>query len=231
MKNTIKSLSLFACSALVVGCAASSEDNTMAIDELGASSFQSESAIRMDRTSEGTSMSFVGGNWTQAEPGIFQSGEQRLVVGLEGHRAAIAQGEKNLQALQQSGASESMLQQSESSLNLLKNAAANLKDSDPSTQATCNIGFILGPSSPFTGIVGAIAATQISCSIGVQTFTVQTQACTNFGCSAVFTGTNTVGTVPWTFGVVRTGTAGAACAAAALVTPPSLLGQWNGACG
>jgi hypothetical protein len=231
MKNTIKSLSLFACSALVVGCAASSDESSVVIDELGASSFQGTSAIRMDRTTEGTSMSVVGNSWTPAEPGIFENGSQRLVIGADGHRSAIAKEEQNLVTLKQRGASQALLQQSESSLKMLKDAAASLKDSDPSTQATCNIGFILGASSPFTGVVGAIGAAQVVCSVGTEVFTIQAQVCTDLGCTPVVAGTNTVGATPWTFGVYAAGTAGAACAAAALVSPPGLLGQWNGACG
>jgi hypothetical protein len=232
MKNTISSLSLFACSAMFLGCAASeSQEGPQLIDEVG-TSFAAQSTVRLERSGQGDQLSIIGGNWTQSAPGVWQSGDSRMVVGAEGHRTAIALEEKRLSDLQKSGAGAATLLASENELARLRSAAASIKEPDPSTQVTCNIGFIQGPSSPFTGATGVIAAAQIVCVDGVVAFTVQSQACVNGGCTPVVSQSNPgVGPAGWTAGIVVNAPGGLPCTAANVVTPPGVGSGWSGTCG
>ncbi len=231
MKTIISSLSLFACSALVIGCAASEgELEPQLVDELG-SSFQAQSTVRLVGGAQGEPQ-LVGEGWTQASPGVWQKGEHRLVMGLEGHRAALSLEEKNLAQLQLVGAEASLVQASEQELARLRDTVASLKESGPTTQATCNIAFYEGPSSPITGASGVAALAQMVCSDGTQSFTVQSQACVNGACTPIVVQSNAaVGATPWTAGVIVNATAGLPCSGVNVVTPPGVGSSWSGPCG
>jgi hypothetical protein len=243
MKNQTSlfgSLTLFACSAMAAGCMGSSESsepsessestnehNSISLDEVGAAKVASSGQVRV----ENGSMQILGEGWQSPSPGIFQKGSHRIIMGAAGHQTALAEAKQGLAAARAGGDAQ-LIFQSEANLKSLEtSAAAASKDSGPVAQATCNINFILGPSGPLFGIVGAVGATEISCSVGTQVFTTQSQACTDLGCSPVLTFTNTVGTTPWLSGVIQQGTAGAACVAVTIPTPPGSGFQWNGPCG
>lgn len=96
---------------------------------------------------------------------------------------------------------------------------------------SCSITFANGPSSPFVGFSGAAGAAQVVCSGGCQQFTIAAQACTDYGCSPVYSASNWVCTTPWLFGVARSGTPGVGCYGAATVTPPGATGSSVFPCG
>ncbi len=115
----------------------------------------------------------------------------------------------------------------------LKDTAKNIVATPVGTPqaVSCNIGFYTGPSSSITGYAGASALAQVSCSIGCQTFSIATQACTNFGCTPVYSSSRFVCATPWTYGVSRSGSYGASCSSAASVSPPGITSSWSGFCG
>lgn len=237
-RSLFGSLSLLACGLLAAGCMDSAqptaEENSQVINQTVTSAMSVQSQMTFKRSSQGESMQVNGEGWTQSAPGIWQNGDQKLIAGVEGHKNAIAQTEQQLASLRDRLSTDprlaQLIAQSEQSLESLKEAS---KDPGPSPQVTCNIGFLLGPSSPNFGTVGAVAASLIDCLDGCVQFTSQAQACTDFGCSPVVAGTAVVCTgSPWLFGVVTPGTAGfPQCSAAAFVSPPGIGGSWVGACG
>jgi len=97
--------------------------------------------------------------------------------------------------------------------------------------ASCSISFVNGPSSPYVGVSGALGAAQVVCSGGCQQFTIAAQACTNYGCSPVYSASNWVCTTPWLYGAWMSGTPGASCSGAANVTPPGVTGSSGFPCG
>jgi hypothetical protein len=188
----------------------------------------------------GQALSLDSAGFTQAAPGVWQSttggSVNRIVVGAEGHRAAIASTERELAALRADG-SDAALAQIESKqayLATLHSAAAQIAaQAAPPPPLSCNIGFVIGPSSPIVGVVGAFAGVVLSCVDGNQLFTVQAQACTDFGCGPVATFTPTIigGAAPLLFGTATAGTLGAACFGVAAVTPPGVSSSASGPCG
>jgi hypothetical protein len=244
------SVALVAGSALMAGCVASSEPDSAIdsaeealVDESGALSIAVQSEVRLERANDGESLSLVpNAAWKQIAPGVFESdaqqGASRIVLGAEGHDWAIAQAEKELSGLRAraSNAEEDLaasdaMQQLEEQLAKLKETAQNIA-AGPAPQAlSCNIGFYTGPSSPYTGSYGAAALAEVSCSGGCQTFTISAQACTNFGCSPVYSSSRFVCSTPWSYGVAKGGSYGASCSSAASVSPPGITSSWNGFCG
>lgn len=233
MKNQsiFGSLTLLACGALAAGCVDSGqtgeEQDPIELDQSVTASLPASGSLRV----QGDSVQILGDGWQAASPGIWQKGEHRIIMGAQGHQKAVADAEQSLAAAR-AGGSADLIRQNELNLQSLQTAAAaSKKETDPSQQATCNINFILGPSGPIFGVVGVVGATEISCSVGTQVFTTQSQACSDLGCSPVVTYTNTVGLTPWLSGVIQPGTAGAACVSVTIPTPPGTGFQWNGPCG
>jgi len=214
-------------------------------NEAGSSSIAMQSVVHLERTTKGDALSIASTGWRETAPGVWESSAQesgsRIVIGAQGHQFAIAQAEKDLSALHDRAALRaggdpaiaSAIRQQEAQLKNLQDAAQALAQTPgPVTQAvSCNIGFLNGPSSPLTGFFGALAGSQISCTGGCQTFTVQALACTNFGCTPTVTGSNFVCATPWLFGVAQSGSFGASCAAQTTVTPPGITATSFFPCG
>jgi hypothetical protein len=185
----------------------------------------------------GDRVSLASPGWTQTAPGIWtassKAGEGSIVIGAEGHRAAIARTEAALAALRANGGSTEAIERQEAYLGNLKDATQRIAIQPPVTQAvSCNIGFVIARSSLiFPGFIGMFAGAQLSCTGGTQVFTVQAQVCTDFGCGAVSTFTPTIGATPLLFGTGQSGTLGAFCFGQAFVSPPGLLASGNAACG
>lgn len=215
------------------------------VDESGELSIPTQGDVRLERVGDADALSLVpNASWRQIAPGVFendaQEGGSRMIVGAEGHQWAIAQAELELADLndQQAakrvedpaivGAIEKVTEQIAS----LKETARNITGTVGTPQAiSCNIGFYTGPSSSISGYYGASALAQVSCSGGCQTFTISAQACTNFGCTPVYSSSRFVCGTPWTYGVSRSGSYGASCSSAASVSPPGITSTWYGFCG
>jgi len=246
------SVALIAGSAFMAGCVASPEpDSTIQgaeealIDESGPLSIPVQSELRMERTGDGEALSLVpDAAWRQLAPGVFESaaqeGASRIVVGAEGHKWAIEQAEKDLADLRARSASQAdvdpaasaAIEQLEEQLVKLEQTAQNIAAAPVGTpQAlSCDIGFYTGPSSPISGYYGAAALADVACYGGCQTFTISAQACTDYGCSPVYTSSRFVCATPWTYGVARSGTYGASCSSAASVSSVGTA-SWSGGCG
>lgn len=164
-----------------------------------------------------------------------------MIIGAEGHKWAIEQAEKELADLHDRSA---LLGDNDPAiLDAIDKLQEQLEKLDETVQniaappvgtpqaLSCNIGFYTGPSSPISGYYGASALAQVSCSGGCQTFTLAAQACTNYGCSPVYSASRFVCSTPWTYGVSRSGSNGASCSSAASVSPPGIMSSWNGFCG
>lgn len=81
MKNAISAVSLFACSALVVGCVDSSETEPQLIDEVGAMAINAPSVVRIDRSAQGDVVKVIGEGWTSPKAGVWENGTTRLAMG------------------------------------------------------------------------------------------------------------------------------------------------------
>lgn len=238
--------------ALMAGCVASQEpDSTIdtakevLVDENGAMPILAQSEIQLERTAEGETLALApNAAWKELAPGVFENdaeeGANRIVIGAEGHKWAIEQAETELSNLREQSelqtdddqATIEAMKQIEVQIANLQKTAQNIAATPGTPQAiSCNIGFYTGPSSPIAGYYGAAALAQVSCTGGCQTFTVSTQACTNFGCTPVYASSRFVCSTPWTYGVSKSGSYGASCSSAASVSPPGIMSSWNGFCG
>jgi hypothetical protein len=239
LRTFLLSITAFAGAFALTGCMDSSSPATGAVESAvinqpSAPSVKTVSEIQLG--DHGAQVTSAG--WTQTEPGIFTNpalpGANSIVAGAEGHARAIAHTEAQLASLRANGGFDDEIAQQEAYLAALHSAAANIAASaDISPRVTCNIGFVFGPSSPvIPGFVGALAAAQLSCSVGTQVFTVQAQACTNLGCGPISVQTTpAIGATPMLFGTATAGTAGAACSGIVTVTPPGLTQSASGPCG
>src|SRR5882757_2114465 len=191
LHTSLFSMTLIAGAALV-GCVDSTEPTTgdvesALVSQAGTAPIASIGEVRMDDS--GVAVASPG--WTQTEPGLWTNsaspGANTIVTGAEGHARAIAKTESALATLRANDGSAQEIQQQEAYLASLQDAAARIAtSSDITPRVTCNIGFVIGPSSPIIpGFIGAFAGAQLSCSVGTQVFTVQAQACTDFGCGPV----------------------------------------------
>jgi hypothetical protein len=238
LRTSFVSMPLLAGAVLATGCVDMTEPTTdtgehAIVNQVGLSPVAPIGEVRV----AGGRISLASPEWAQTDPGIWASssrdGAGSIVIGAEGHRVAITKGKADLAALRASGGSTEAIEQQEAYLGSLE-AATQLIASQPAVSLTvsCTIGFVIGASSPIIpGFVGAFAGAQLSCTGGTQVFTVQAQACTNFGCGPLATVTSTVGASPTTIGTARSGTAGAACFGTATVTPPGITGSASGPCG
>ncbi|HEY0483721.1 MAG TPA: hypothetical protein VGD37_39655 [Kofleriaceae bacterium] len=238
LHNSLVSMTLIAGGVAATGCVDPAEPATGSVQHTiisngGASPVSPLGEVRVT----GDRVSLASAGWTQTDPGIWTSssktGTGSIVIGAEGHQRAIARAETDLAALRAGGGSPEALQQQEAYLDNLKSAAEAIATQGVVPFAvSCNIGFVIGPSSPIIpGFIGAFAGAQLVCTGGTQVFTVQAQACTNFGCGPVSTFTPTIGATPQLFGTATAGTAGAACFGIAAVTPPGVSASASGPCG
>ncbi|MEO7733851.1 MAG: hypothetical protein ABIY55_23000 [Kofleriaceae bacterium] len=185
----------------------------------------------------GDHITMASPGWTQTVPGQWtgagKSGSASVVVGAEGHRRAIADTTHAIAALREAGAAADEIQRQQAYLARLEVAALEISDRGAVPQAvSCNLGFVIDASSLLIpGFVGEFAGVQLVCTGGTQVFTVQAQACTDFGCGAVSTFTPTIGAVPQLFGTATQGTAGASCFGIAAVTPPGVSASRTNPCG
>lgn len=238
LRTSFISMSLLTGAVLATGCVDAAEPTTNTgeddlVTEGGSSPVAPLGEVRVagDRTS------LASPGWTETDPGIWTSsskaGVGSIVVGAEGHRVAIAKGETELAALRANGGSAEAIERQEAYLGNLKAAAQLIATRTAAPLAiSCNIGFVIVPSSLiFPGFVGMFAGAELSCTGGTQVFTVQAQACTNFGCGPVATFFPTIGATPQLFGTARSGTPGAACFGQAFVSPPGVVASATGPCG
>ncbi|MDI3287810.1 hypothetical protein [Polyangium sp. 15x6] len=239
------SVALVAGSFVMAGCVASSEPEEAIdsatealIDESGARSIPGQNEMQLERT--GDSLALVpNAAWKELAPGVWENGEQegagRIIAGAEGHKWAIEQAEKELSELQaqaeEDPAANDAIERLQAQLANLQETAKNIAAAPASLTVSCNIGFYTGPSSPVSGSYGAAALAQVSCTGGCEMFTISAQACTNFGCSPVYSSSRFVCSTPWTYGVTQSGTYGASCSSAASVSPPGIMSSWSGFCG
>jgi hypothetical protein len=239
LRNPFVSMTLIAGATLATGCVDGTEPATSSVENaIMAGTGPSPVAPRGEIRVDGDRVSLASPGWTQTAPGIWtgssKDGVGSIVIGAEGHQRAIAKAQDDLAALRANGGSADAVQQLETYLDNLQ-AAADLIAAQPAAPpppVTCSIGPVIGPSSPiFPGFIGAFAGAVLSCSVGVQVFTVQAQACTDFGCGPVSTFTPTIGATPLLFGTATAGTAGAACFGQVLVTPPGAFASATGPCG
>lgn len=240
---------VFVAVALMAGCMGSPEPESnigsaeeAIVDESGVMPVDMQSEIQVTRQADDETLALVpNAAWKEIAPGVFEGGAEegssRIVVGAEGHKWAIEQAEKEISNLreriglhadQDPAVIEAMKQ-----LAGLKDTAQNIVAPPVGTPqaVSCNIGFYTGPSSPISGYYGASALAQVSCSLGCQAFTISTQACTNFGCTPVYSSSRFVCSTPWTYGVSRSGSYGASCSSSASVSPPGITSSWYGVCG
>ena len=240
---------VFVAVALMAGCMGSPEPESnidsveeAIVDENGAMPVETQSEIQVTRQTDDEAFAMVpNAAMKEIAPGVFESnadeGANRIVVGVEGHKWAIDQAEKeivNLRARSGAQADEDpAVIEAMKQLAGLKNTAQSIAATPVGTPqaVSCNIGFYTGPSSSITGYYGASALAQVSCSIGCQTFSISTRACTNYGCTPVYSSSRFVCATPWTYGVSRSGSYGASCSSSASVSPPGITSSWNGFCG
>jgi len=236
--NHVISMTLVAGSVLATGCMDPVEPTTSAaehaiVNRPGLSPVAPLQEVQVT----GDRVSIASAGWAQAAPGMWTGssagGAGTVIVGAEGHRQAIAKAERDLAALRASGGDVDKAQQQEAYLAHLQEAADLISTGPVVTAAvTCNIGFVIGPSSPLIpGFIGEFAGAQLQCAGGTQVFTVQAQACTNFGCGPVSTFTPTIGATAQLFGTATSGTAGAGCFGQANVSPPGVTGSATNPCG
>ncbi|MDI1479270.1 hypothetical protein [Polyangium sp. y55x31] len=243
------SVALVAGSVVMAGCMASSEPDEAIdsatealVDESGALSLPERNEMQLERA--GDSLALVpNAAWKELAPGVWESGERegenRIIAGAEGHAWAIERAEKELSDLQARRASQAeeepavndAIERLQEQLANLQETAKNIAAAPASLTVSCDIGFYTGPSSSVSGYYGAAALAQVSCTGGCETFTVSAQACTNFGCSPVYSSSRVVCSTPWTYGVTKSGTYGASCSSAASVSPPGIMSSWSGFCG
>lgn len=171
----------------------------------------------------------VASSWSEVTKGVWRSDTgQQLIAGEEGHRWAVEQTQAELAELRATNADVVTIEHKESILDMHQRA---LKEPQVGDKASCNIAFYNGPSSPFTGFVGSAGLTQLSCTGGTVTFTVQSQACTNStGCGPVVTQTAVVGSTPGLWGTARSGT-GSSCGSVVSVSPPGVVSSGTFVCG
>lgn len=254
--NPFMAVAMIAFGAVATGCVDSAEpapstDQAAAItgqstilNELGPAKFSMSSQAHLVHTSKGDTLSAEAMGWKQSAPGVWESSAQagagRLIIGAEAHRLAIAEAEAKLTALRQRAASHGSdptsavaLLQQEAQLQNLKAASLSIaqRPVEPLADISCDVSFFNLPSSPFLGFIGVLGAAQVSCSVGCETFTIQSIACTDLGCTPVGTATNFVCSTPWLSGVGMAGTLGAACAAGSSVTPPGVTVATSLPCG
>lgn len=237
-------MALLAGGALATGCVDSAEPATGSADT--AITNQADMVINragFAPTAPSAELQVAGGHvslaspgWTETAPGIWanasKDGANSIVIGAEGHKRAIAQVGQDLAALRAAGAAPELIQQKEEYLKNLEAAMQRISSQGVTPLATsCNIGFVIQASSPITGVIGEFAGAQLVCFGGTQTFTVQTQACTDLGCGPVYTFFPTVGSSTVLVGSGRSGTWGAFCSGAAYVSPPGVTASGSNACG
>lgn len=185
----------------------------------------------------GDQVTLASAGWTRTAPGVWANasaaGSTSLVIGAEGHRSAIARAEQDLAALRAAGADGVAIEQQQAYLDGLQTTTARLAAAAPPPPVSCNITFVIGPSSPIIpGFIGEFAGAQLVCTGGTQVFTVQAQACTDFGCGPVSTFTPTIGATPQLFGTATAGTAGfPSCFGQAAVSPPGVAASRTNPCG
>lgn len=235
-----------------VGCApvdevepATIEVEEALVDETTTVSIPAQGEVRFERAGDSDALSLVpNAAWREVAPGVFENeaeeGGSRILMGAEGHQWAIDQAEKELADLDARRASNGQdepgildaIEKVTEQLANLRETAQNIKAPGGTPQAiSCNIGFYNGPSSSISGFYGASALVQFSCSGGCQTFSASTQACTNFGCTPVYSSSRTVCSTPWTFGVSKSGSYGANCSSFSQTSPPVINRSWYGFCG
>lgn len=238
--------------ATVPGCASENEADIVSndavdaiVDDNDALAIPAQDEVRLERTGDSDALALVpNASWREVAPGVFeneaQEGGNRIIVGAEGHKWAIAQAEKELDELTDQLAVKEQddpvllgkIDKVNEQLANLRDTAHNIAAPVGTPQAiSCNISFYTGPSSPISGYYGASALAQVSCSGGCQTFTIAAQACTNFGCTPVYSSSRYICSTAWTYGVSRSGTYGASCSSAASISPPGITSSWNGFCG
>ena len=172
----------------------------------------------------------MAANWHEEAPGVWRraDGEQRLIIGQEGHRWALAQLDRELAELRAADADASLIEAKQAKLAGKRDALA--KADGVGTAATCSIGLYTGPSSPFTGLVGGAALAELSCQNGTVIFTVETFVCAGTsGCGSVSRQTAIPTATPALWGQARSGVG--SCYSDVFVTPANVGQSSSYTCG
>lgn len=225
-------LSLIAIASLAGACAQGNDDSLIHDQFTGDDAAVAVQPLATFNAAEG--LNFVSpdmaAEWNEEAPGVWRQadGEQRLIIGAEGHRWAVQQLSGELAELRAAGADSSAIAAKEAHLASQRDALA--KSDDISTQATCNIALYTGPSSPFTGYTGAAALAQISCQNGTVVFTVETFVCAGTsGCGPVSIQTAIPGPNPGLWGQARSGSG--SCYSDVFVSPANVGRASSYTCG
>lgn len=148
------------------------------------------------------------GVWeVEADDGLVQ----QVIVGAAGHRWLLAEMLAELDSLStepdaDAGRVEALREQIAAAKQAIAAHSQDTLTQPGGVQAlSCNVGLYAGPSGPVTGIPGAAAFAQSSCSGGCATITVRSQACCSGTCTPLNIATNTVCSPLWTSGVIRQG--------------------------
>ncbi|ACY18692.1 hypothetical protein [Haliangium ochraceum] len=161
--------------------------------------------------------------WVEEAPGVWRqvAGSGRLVMGAEGHRSSVMQLEDELAWLRAAGALSAELVSAQARLDAHRAALAKAED-EIGVEVTCDIALYTGPSGPIFGFSGSAALTELACTGGTVTFTVESQACTNSsGCGPYNVQTAVPGSTPALWGSLRSGT-GSSCDAFVALSPSNL---------
>lgn len=175
--------------------------------------------LRMGPLPDGSYGVLGGADGRLVAPGVWEVEAkdgfvQQVVVGQEGQLWLLEQMTAELDALRdrlgaETGQEDALREQIaavEEAIATTTSSLDELTTGPGGVQApSCNISLYAGPSGPVSGIPGAAALAQSSCSGGCATITVRSQACCNGACTPLSIATNTVCASPWTAGVIRQG--------------------------
>jgi hypothetical protein len=193
------------------------DEANVAVDELHISPIDGAVQLRMGELPDGTFGVTEGAGGRAIAPGVWEVETeegviQQVIMGVEGQEWLIEQLTAELDGLRgqrnEPGHEDALLEQIaavEAAIASAKGSLYDLTQSGGVQAPSCNISLYTGPSGPVSGIPGAAAFAQSSCSGGCATITVRSQACCNGACTPISIATNTVCAPLWTAGVIRSG--------------------------
>jgi|JI10StandDraft_1071094.scaffolds.fasta_scaffold04989_9 hypothetical protein len=189
----------------------------VAVDDLDISPIDEAVQLRMGELPDGTFGVTEGSGGRAIAPGVWEVETedgllQQVIIGAEGQQWLIGQMTAELDGLRgkvseaghEGGLSE-QIAAVEEAIATAKSSLNDLTHSGGVQAPSCNIGLYAGPSGPVSGVAGAAALAQSSCSGGCATITVRSQACCSGACTPLSIATNTVCASTWTAGMIRVG--------------------------
>lgn len=250
LSNLFVSMTLFANGVAALGCVDASPsdpagntldqqvtvDQRVITDRAAVAGVVLQPAVHVDRTARGDALSPIGAGWTQIAAGLWDNtsrpGTNTIAIGADGHRSAIAKAEADLAALQQSG-DDPAVEQKAAYLAQLKAASLAIPAAVDATEVTCSPSYYIGRStSVLPDLIGVAAVGQLDCLDGSAEVTIETQVCSDLGCTSVDVATGIASPgLPFVHGIAIAGTAGAACSGLVTFVPPNLSVSGGGPCG